>query len=171
MNEKNTFLIGVIVKAQGIKGEVKVKPYTDTPDVLCHLTHVIIEGEIVKVDASRCDNTMAYIKLEGVDDRNMAEEMRSKEIYVEKSHVPALPKGRHYINDLLGCAVYDDEKQSLGELTDILQNGANDVYVIKNPKGEIMVPVIKSVIKSIDASKKEIILIKERLMEVAVYEY
>lgn len=171
MNEKNTFLLGVIVKAQGIKGEVKVKPYTDTPDVLCNLRHVIIEGKTVKIDASRCDNTMAYLKLEGIDDRDMAEGMRSKEVSVEKIHVPKLPKDRHYINDLLGCMIYDDNKELLGELTDILQNSANDVYVIKNAKGEILVPVIKSVIKSIDISKKEIILIKARLMEVAFYEY
>jgi len=171
MNEQNTFLLGVIVKAQGIKGEVKVKPYTDTPDVLCRLKHVTIEGIEYDIEKSRCDKNMAYFKLHGIDDRDMAEKFRGKELYTNKDNAPKLPKDRHYITDLLNCSVYDDNKEYLGELINILQNGANDVYVIKNQMGEILVPVLKSVIKEIDINKKEIILIKARLLEVALYEY
>ncbi len=171
MDKKNTFVLGVIVKAQGIKGEVKVKPYTDTPDVLCHLKHVYIEDKEYRIEASRCDNTMGYIKLQNINDRNIAEQMRGKEIYVDKNNAPKLPKDRYYIQDLLGCSVWDDDETYLGELNDVMQNGANDVYIIKNDNGEILVPVLKSVIKKIDINKKEIILIKNRLMEVALYEY
>ena len=171
MDKKNTFLLGVIVKAQGIKGEVKVKPYTDTPDVLCGLKRVIIDDQEVNIESSRSDNTMTYMKLEGINDRNMAEAYRGSELYVEKQEAPKLPKDRYYIDDLIGCMVFDDEKNELGELINVMQNGANDVYVIKNPKGEILVPVLKSVIKKIDIRKKEITLIKARLMEVAMYGY
>ncbi|MEX1376564.1 MAG: ribosome maturation factor RimM [Eubacteriales bacterium] len=171
MNEKNTFLLGVIVKAQGIKGEVKVKPYTDTPDVLCHLKHIIIKDKKVDIQSARADNTMAYIKLAGIEDRDMAEGLRGVEIYVEKENAPKLPSGRYYIDDLLGCMVFDDENEELGSLINVMQNGANDVYVIKNKNGEILVPVLNSVIKEIDIEKKEIVLIKHRLAEVALYEY
>lgn len=170
MSNKNTFLLGVIVKAQGIKGEVKVKPYTDTPDVLCRLKSIFIDDSEYDITSSRSDNTATYFKLEGVDDRNMAETLRSKEIYVDKSNAPKLPKDRYYIDDLIGCSVCDDSGEELGELVNILQNGANDVYVIKGAKGEILIPALKSVIKKIDIRKGEITLIKERLKEVAVYE-
>ena len=170
MRNSNTFLLGVIVKAQGIKGEVKVKPYTDTPDVLCRLKSVFIDGSEYDITSSRSDKTMAYFKLNGVDDRDMAETLRGREIYVDKAKAPKLPKDRYYIDDLIGCSVFDDEGQLLGRLNNILQNGANDVYVISGEKGEILVPVLKSVIKKIDIRKSEITLIKERLKEVALYE-
>ena len=171
MNSSNTFLLGVIVKAQGIKGEVKVKPYTDRPDVLCRLKYVLIEDKKLRVEQSRNDKTMGYLKLEGIEDRDAAETLRGKEIYVDKKDAPKLPEGRHYIDDLIGCSVYDDKNKTLGTLTAVMQNGANDVYIIKNENGEILVPVLKSVIKKIDISKKEIILIRDRLSEVALYEY
>lgn len=171
MNEKDTFLLGVIVKAQGIKGEVKVKPYTDTPDVLCRLKHVILKNQKVDIQSARADKTMAYIKFYGIDERDAAEGLRGVEIYVEKENAPKLPKGRYYIDDLIGCMVLDDSNEQLGSLVNVMQNGANDVYVIKNNKGEILVPVLNSVIKEINIEKKEIILIKQRLGEVALYEY
>lgn len=170
MSNKNTFLLGVIVKAQGIKGEVKVKPYTDTPDVLCRLKSVLIDGSEYEITSSRSDNTATYFKLKGVDDRDMAETLRSKEIYVDKTKAPKLPKDRYYIDDLIGCNVYNDLGEQLGKLINILQNGANDVYVIKGAKGEILVPVLKSVIDSINIKKGEIILVEEMLKEVALYE-
>lgn len=171
MNSNNTFLLGVIVKAQGIKGEVKVKPYTDTPDALCRLKYVIVDGKQLKVQKGRSDKSMAYLKIEGIDDRDAAELLRNKEIYVDRKDAPKLPDGRHYIEDLLGCSMYDTDGNLLGILENIMQNGANDVYVIKNKNGEILVPVLKSVIKKIDIKKKEIVLLKERLEEVALYEY
>jgi len=170
MSNKDTFLLGVIVKAQGIKGEVKVKPYTDTPDVLCHLKNIFIEGSEYDIVSGRCDYTMTYLKIKGVDDRDMAETFRGKEIYVDKSKAPKLPNDRYYIDDLIGCSVYDDTGELLGRLTNIMQNGANDVYAIKGAKGEILVPVLKSVVDNIDIHKREITLKKERMMEVAVYE-
>jgi len=171
MNGKSTFLLGVVVKAQGIKGEVKVKPYTDTPDVLCGLKHLILKNEKVNIQNVRADKTMAYIKITGIDDRDAAESLRGVEIYIEKENAPKLPANRYYIDDLIGCMVLDDSGEQLGRLTNVLQNGANDVYVIENEKGEILVPVLKSVIKEIEIDKKKIILIKQRLMEVALYEY
>lgn len=149
MSKNNTFLLGVIVKAQGIKGEVKVKPYTDTPDVLCRLKHIYIDGSEYDITSGRSDKTMAYLKLKGIDDRDMAEILRNKEIYVDKIKAPKLPKDRYYIDDLLGCSVYDDAEELLGTLNNIMQNGANDVYVINGAKGEILVPVLKSVIKKL----------------------
>ena len=171
MKSDNTFLLGVIVKAQGIKGEVKVKPYTDTPDVLCRLKFVMSDGTRLHIESSRSDKSMAYLKLEGIDDRDAAEMLRNKEIYVDKKDAPRLPNDRYYIDDLIGCKVYDSESTFLGTIINIMQNGANDVYIIKNENGEILVPVLKSVIKKTDIDKKEIVLIKERLAEVALYEY
>lgn len=170
MNTNDTFLIGVIVKAQGIKGEVKVKPFTDTPDVLCTLEHVIIDGKKIKIIKSRSDNTMAYLLLDGIANRNMAEDMRSKEIYVDKKYAPQLPKDRYYIDDLIGCQVADDKGKPLGELVDVLINSANDVYVIKKENKEILVPAMKSVVEKIDIDKKLIVLVEKRLKEVAVYD-
>ncbi|MBN2878942.1 MAG: 16S rRNA processing protein RimM [Clostridia bacterium] len=168
---KDTFLLGVIVKAQGIKGEVKVKPYTDTPDVLCRIKSVIINNEPMYIDKARCDRTMAYIKLKGIEDRDQAEAMKGLELSVDKKEAPALPEGRYYVDDLIGCTALDDEGAEIGKLIDVIQNSANDVYVIKNEKGEILIPALKSVIKSVDIQKKEVVFVKERLSEVALYEY
>jgi len=168
---KDTFLLGVIVKAQGIKGEVKVKPYTDTPDVLCRIKTVIINNEPMHIEKARCDQSMAYIKLKGVEDRDQAEGMKGLQLSVDKKDAPSLPEGRYYVDDLIGCTALDDEGTAMGTLKDVIQNSANDVYVIKNRQGEILIPALKSVIKSVDIQKKEVVFVKEKLSEVALYEY
>jgi len=168
---KDTFLLGVIVKAQGIKGEVKVKPYTDTPDVLCRIKSVIINNEIMHIEEARSDRSMAYIKLKGIEDRDQAEALKGFELSVEKKDAPALPEGRYYVDDLIGCTALDDEGTTIGTLKNVIQNSANDVYVIKNDNGEILIPALKTVIKSVDIQKKEVVFVKEKLSEVALYEY
>lgn len=169
MDSNNFFKLGIIVKAQGIKGEVKIKPFTDTPDVLCTLKCVLLDGEKVNVIKSRCDNTMVYMLFEGIDNRNQAETLRLKEITISREDAPKPDDGRYYLSDLINCLVFDDEGVELGKLTDIIQGGGNDVYVIKKRGKEILVPVLKSVIKSIDIDKKKIILLSSKLKEVAVY--
>lgn len=170
MKIDNNLILGVIVKAQGIKGEVKVKPFTDTPDDLCRLKHVIIDGKKVNIVKSRCDKTMAYILFEGVADRNEAETLRLKEVSVLREHAPKPQEGRHYVSDLLGCEVFDDGNKLLGKLADIIQGGGSDVYVIKHRGKEILVPALKSVIQSINIEEKKIMLVSDRLKEVAVYD-
>ena len=153
--------IGVIVKAQGIKGEVKVTPYTDDVSRFLALKKAYIKKDgamqPIKVMGARTDGKSAYLLLERVYDRNAAELMRGTELFVDRENAVPLPEGRYFIVDLLGSEVLDEKGAVLGRLTEVLQPGANDVFVVKPESGEdILIPVVDAFVLSIDAKAKRI---------------
>ncbi len=93
----------------------------------------------------------------------VGEELSGKEVYIVDSERAGADGGEHYVNDLIGCSVYTDEGQQLGALSEILRTGANDVYVVRNEKGEeLLLPAIGDVVVKVDVAKKKVIV---RLME------
>ncbi|MDE5755688.1 MAG: ribosome maturation factor RimM [Clostridia bacterium] len=161
--------IGYISKAQGVKGEVKISPLTDDASRFKKLKSVFIDGKAYAVKGVRVLPNGIFMTFEGIDDRNAAELLRDKEIQVERKDAVSLPKDRYFIVDVVGCEVYaDDEK--IGKLTDVLQYGAADVYVISTPKGKAMIPAIERIIKQVDVENKKILLDKDAWNDLAVYE-
>jgi len=165
--------IGLISKAQGIKGELKVLPLTDDVNRFLDLKEVYIENgltyEKIGLKGVRFTHDSVFILLEHIYDRTSAEKLRGKYINVPISEAVPLPEGRYFIFDIIGCKVYTQEDELLGEIVDVLQPGANDVYVIKGEK-EIMLPALKTFIVKMDVANKKIIVNAEMLKEVAVYE-
>ena len=167
-------VIGEILKPQGVKGEVKVRPITSDPERFFDLETVYFEEKgayrPVKVHVNRMDDAAAYLTIEGVDDRNAAEALRGKLIYIDRAHAVQLPEDTEFICDLIGCHGRDDSGRDLGELTEVLQPGGNDVYVFRGPLGEVLVPALKSVVTKVDVANKEMLFDAKRLSEVAVFE-
>lgn len=160
--------IGIILKPQGIKGELKIEPLTDNPDRFKKLKTVVIEATRYEVLSSRVGSDAVYLSLVGVD-RSVAETLRQKYIEVDRAEAVKLPKDRNFIIDIIGCKVVSEDTE-FGIITDILQHGSADVYVVKKGKAEFMFPALKKVVLSVDVENKTVTVDGAALSEVAVYE-
>ncbi len=167
-------VIGEVLKPQGVKGELKVRPITCAPQRFEGLSqvHMLVDGQYApqKIRVTRIDPDAVYLMLEGVKDRNAAEAYRGQLLYVDRAHAVKLPKDAEFICDLIGCVASDDSGREIGRLADVLQPGGNDVYVFKGPLGEVLVPALKSVVLKVDVREKTMLLSRERLSEVAVFD-
>ncbi len=150
---KKEFLeAGKIVNVHALKGEVKVMPWCDSADFLCEFERLFLDNgkqELI-IERARVQKNMALIKFEGIDTVEDAEKMRNKILYMWREDVE-LDEDSYFVQDLIGLKVYDADSDKLyGELTDVLQTGANDVYQIKGNDREYLVPAIPDVIISTD---------------------
>lgn len=159
--------VAVILKPQGIRGEVKVKALTDTADDLKAFEKFIIDGEEYSVLSVRARGEFAYVTLRGVADRNAAELLRGKNMEAEREEMPAPPAGRYYIADLTGCAVVNERGDFLGEVSYITP-ARTDVYtLVKNGK-EISFAAADGVIADVDVASKKITVNGKRFKEVSL---
>ena len=155
--------IGQIVNTFGIKGMVKVKPFTDDIGRFDELKTVYVEKNSTQteyeIEEVKYHKDMVLIKFKGIDKVEQAEILRNSYLTVSRDSVEKLEEGRYYIVDLLGLEVYTDEQILLGTLEDIFNTGSNDIYVVKDKQGkQILLPAIQDVIKQIDIENKKIIV-------------
>lgn len=141
---------GKIVTTHGIKGEVKLYPWCDEPEMFEDIEQIYLDknGEQpVKLTSTRMQKNMLLLKLEGYDDIDTAAKLRDKIIYVHRDDTP-MGEGEYLIQDLIGLKVLDaDSGEEYGILSDVSQTGANDVYHIKFSDGkERLIPVIPQVV-------------------------
>ena len=164
--------IGEVLRPHGIQGMVKVRPETDTPERFLALAQVwLSHGQgyrTAKVSEASVRDGFVYLRLDGAATRDDAEKQRGLILYVDRANARPLDKDEWFICDLIGCKVSTDQGETIGEVTDVMQPGPNDVFVIRTPRGEALVPVLKSVIVSVDVENRSIVLDHERLREVAV---
>lgn len=160
--------IGKILKPQGIRGELKVQPYTDTAEDLSYYKEIYLDGTPYKVLSFRTGDGVAYMGLRGVPDRNAAELLRGKEVTVPFEDRKPLPDGAYYVAELLGCTVEDNEGNKIGELVDVTQS-ATEFYTVKNGEKTILFPIPEGVVLTVDIENKKIIVDKKRFSEVAVF--
>lgn len=143
---------GKIVTTHGIKGEVKIMPYTDSPELLCEFDRLFLgkNHEEINVERSRVFKNMVIAKLEGYDTPEVAEKLRNKILYMHRDDLE-LDEDTYFIQDLIGIAVSDaDSGFVYGKITDVMQTGANDVYVIQGKDREYLVPAIPEVVITTD---------------------
>lgn len=149
-------LIGEVIKPHGVQGEIKVYPITHNPKRFRKLKEVILvrnqEQRRLKVLDAKVHQTEVYLTLEGITTRDEAEAIRGWAIKTERDQVPPLKEGWYYF-ELEGMQVYEKDAL-LGTLTQVIQTGANDVYLVKGDKGEICVPALKTVVKHVDVAGK-----------------
>ena len=150
---KKEFLeAGKIVTTHGIRGEVKIMPYTDTPDLLAEFDRLFLgkERKEVFITRSRVFKNTVIAKIDGVDTPEDAEKLRNKMLYMHRDDLE-LDEDTYFIADLIGVEVRDaDSGQVYGKIADVMQTGANDVYVIKGGDREYLVPAIADVVVSTD---------------------
>ena len=162
-------IIAEVLKPQGIRGEIKVKTFTDAPENVKAFKTVYIDGNPYKILSFRVGNDgAAYLGLRGVPDRNAAELLRGKTIEGEREDGPILDEGQYYIVDILGLLCETEEGEALGTVTDI-NNFSSDIYTIEKAGKKILFPAIRGVIKRVDLENKKLIVDKTVFDEIAVY--
>ena len=155
--------IGQIVNTFGIKGMVKIKPFTDDITRFDNLKIIYVETNKVKkqydIEEVKYHKEMVLIKFKGIDKLEEAEMLRNSFLKVNRKDEPELEEGTYYIVDLLGIDVYSDEEEHLGKLEDIYNYGSSDIYVVKNELGkQLLLPAISDVIKEINLNEKRIVV-------------
>lgn len=155
--------IGQIVNTNGLKGFLKVKPLTDDITRFENLKTIYIQKakELIgfKIQEVKYNKQSVLLKLEGIDDITEAEKYKNFYIKISKENAVELEKNSYFIVDIIGCQVYTDENEYLGNVVDVFQTGSNDVYTLKNSEGkEILIPAIKEVIKNVDIKNKRIVI-------------
>lgn len=155
--------IGQIVNTNGLKGVVKVNPFTDDISKFEDLKYVYIqlknEFKKVKIEQVRYNKNQVLLKLEGIDSIEEAEKYRNFYLKTEKESQEDLGEDTYYIVDLIGIDVYSDKNEYLGKIEDVFPTGSNDVYVVKDNLGkQILIPAIADVVKEVDLKNKKMII-------------
>lgn len=155
------FEIGQIVNTFGIKGMVKIKPFTDDINKFDKLKKIYIKKENTKkeyqIEEVKYHKQMVLMKLKGINTPEEADLLRGSYLIINREDEEPLEEGTYYIVDLLGSEVYTDEDVLLGKLEDIYNTGSNDIYVVKDELGkQVLLPAISDVIKNIDIKNKKI---------------
>ena len=152
--------VGVISSTHGIRGEVKVFPTTDDVKRFKKLKKVILdtgrEHLPLEVESVKFFKQFAIVKFKGIDNINDIEKYKGKSLLVDRENAVKLRKDEYFIADMIGLQVYTEDGEAFGVLKDVLETGANDVYIIDSPKhGEVLVPAIKQCILNVDIEGKK----------------
>jgi 16S rRNA processing protein RimM len=144
--------IGRLRSAHGIRGEITLEPWTDFPERIKKGSHLFLgdEHQEVIVTAVRGKNKLLILSLQGYDVRESVNVLRNNVVYTRTSSLPTLPKGQYYHHQLIGLRAVDENGSDIGTIREILETGANDVLVIATPGGELLAPMIKEVVLSVD---------------------
>ena len=162
-------IIGEVLKPQGIRGEIKIKTYTDLPEDVKAFGTVYIDGAEYKILSFRSQgDNCAFLGLRGVPDRNAAELFRGKKLEGDREDAPPLEDGRHYIVDILGLNCETEDGVFLGVVKHIV-NLSSDVYTLEKDGKEILFPSVNGVIVKVDIDGGKIVVNKEKFDQIAVY--
>ena len=167
-------LLGTIVKPQGVRGEVKLHEETGDPGRFETLTTVYFQnGEHytpIRVLEARIAGTDVFLTLEGVADRDAAEALRNRDVYIDRANARELDEGEVFIVDMIGIQAVDTHGNLVGTLRDVLQNRGTDVLVFDTPRGSMMAPFLKRLVLQIDVHERRMVLDERVIPEVALYE-
>ncbi len=162
--------IGLIVKPQGIKGELKVQPLTDDICRFKKLKQVIIDGKTYRVTGAIIAGNVVLLSIFGISDRDTAETFRGKFICVDRENAVPLEQGRYFIADIIGCTLKTDHDSLVGEIIDVT-SARTDIFTVKCTDGTIMrFPFLNDAIVNIDVENKLVLVKAKRLSEIACYE-
>jgi 16S rRNA processing protein RimM len=153
--DQRFILIGRILGPHGIAGSLKLMSYAESVDVFAPGRPVLAVGAAgeetaYEIARARPQGRGVLLGLKGVATRSQAEALAGCDLYLEKAALPTLEDGTYYWADLIGIAVYTLDGVLLGRLESIFQTGSNDVYVVKQAGRELLLPALRSVVKSVD---------------------
>ncbi len=150
--------VGKIINTHGLRGEVKVIPWTDTPDVFEDLETLYLKNnDVLTISSVKYQKNNLIVKFKELGDINEAETLKNQVLYAERSALGELPEGVYYIADLIGLSVRKETGEEVGKIKDVLQTGANDIYVVaREGAKDLLVPVIPNVVLSVDIDGGEV---------------
>lgn len=154
--------VGKIINTHGLRGEVKIVTWTDSPEVFEELKFCIAKMrgvetrlDIKNIKYQKNNIIVAFSQLTSIEE---AEKLKNATLLVPREELGELPEGVYYIADLIGCEVFDGSGK-IGDLVDVFGTGSNDVYDIKREgKKNLLVPIIDGVLQSVDIENKKIII-------------
>lgn len=154
--------IGQIVSTHGIRGEVRVNPWCDSPEFMKKFKTLYFDADgnkAIKITACRPHGNVVILKLDGIDSVEDAQKLRNKTLYMNRADAK-LKKGDWFIQDLIGCAVFDadDNEKTYGTLTDVAETGANDIWFIEKDGKEYIIPAIKDVVINVDVENESVFI-------------
>ncbi|SRR5699024_4256068 len=152
--------VGVISSTHGIRGEVKVFPTTDEKTRFQELKEVILdtgkEQMTLEIENVRYFKQMVILKFRGIDNINDIERYKGRPLLVAREDAVPLDENEYYIADLIGMDVVTEDGSCFGRLSDVMETGANDVYIIQTEKqGEVLIPAIRECILDVDPEKRQ----------------
>ncbi|MCL2062390.1 MAG: ribosome maturation factor RimM [Firmicutes bacterium] len=163
--------VGEVLKPQGIKGAVKVRPLTDNPQQLQDIAVVYIDNVLHAMREVSCAGGFAFVHFEGVSNRDQAEAFRGKLLLVERGSIAPPEEGAYLIADLIGCRLTDEKGKTLGKITQIDAFGAADVITCTAPNGkEFRFPFLLQIVDKIDVAQKRFSVIRKLWQEVSVFD-
>lgn len=142
--------VGEIVNTHGVRGEIKIIPLVDDANDLLDYTYYFVEDKKYNVETVRFHKNFALIKLEGINDINIAQRLKGKFLELSREELKPLPDGRYYICDLMGLKVIDETLGELGTINEVFNTGSNDVYVVTYNNKPLCIPDIDGVVKEVD---------------------
>lgn len=156
--------IGRIVNAVALKGEVKVYNYSGYKERYEELNRIIVNNKEYKIEKVRYQQDMVILKLKDVNDRNAAEALKTKDVFITEEDLKELPEDTFYIRDLIGMYVIDaDTENTIGTIKDVIQNSAQDIYVVKCEEGpDALIPAVSEFVKEVNLEEK---FVKVKLIE------
>ncbi len=163
-NGMNEFLqVGVISSTHGVRGEVKVFPTTDDVKRFKKLKQVILdtgrEQRPLEVEGVKFFKNLVILKFKGIDNINDIEKYKGKSLFVDRANAVKLKKNEYFVADMIGMQVFTDDGELFGTLKDVLETGANDVYIIDSEQyGEVLVPAIKQCILEVDVENQKMVI-------------
>lgn len=160
MQQEDYLQVGVITSTHGIRGEVKVFPTTDDAARFQSLKNVVLdtgrEKLPLEIEGVKYFKQFVILKFKGIDNINDVEKYRKMPLLVSREDAVALEEDEYFMADMLGMKVYTEEGSPFGVLKDIMETGANDVYVIDTTEhGEVLIPAIKDCILDVNIEEKK----------------
>lgn len=155
--------VGVISSTHGVRGEVKVFPTTDDVKRFKKLKEVILdtgrEHLVLEIEGVKFFKQFVILKFKGMDNINDIEKYKGKSLLIDRKHAVKLKKNEYFIADMIGLNVYTEDGEKFGTMKEVLETGANDVYIIDSPKyGEVLIPAIKQCILKVDIEHGKMVI-------------
>ena len=143
-----------------MRGQVKVVPTGRSPDRFRQLKRFYVGETHDRYEIEQCQvrRTDALLKLKGIDTREAAVAQRYAYVYVPESEAVELPPGEYFVHQIVGLQVHTTGGEHLGAVEEVLSTGANDVYVVPGPRGEVLIPALKTVIRTLDLATGQLIV-------------
>ena len=151
-------IVGYILAPWGLRGEVKVEVVTDFPERFAPQKVVYLNARPLEIESCRPHKQHLVVKLATIDSVQDAEKLRGQDLTILRSELYPLPEGQYYTFQLIGLKVVTTEGKTVGRVTDIMATGSNDVYIVEGKRGEVLIPAIEDVVKSIDLKKGKMVI-------------
>lgn len=152
--------VAQIINTHGLKGECKLYLVTDDPQHRFEKGRVLHleDGRTLTVVRYREQKDFGYCYFEGIDSIEKAEQLKTKNLFIAQDDLPELEEGQYYYHELMNCTVYNEEKENLGEVVDILEAGANLVLRVKSKNTSFLLPFVPAFIVDVNKDTHEIII-------------